>query len=46
MMLYNKVSVVMLTIMMTAIFSEASAQENKATQEVEIATNALINAIL
>lgn len=46
MMLYNKVSVVMLTIMMTAIFSEASAQENKATQEVEIATKALINAML
>ncbi|MBD1434497.1 nuclear transport factor 2 family protein [Sphingobacterium sp. DN00404] len=46
MMLYNRVSLVMLTIIMTAVLSEAGAQEKSASQAVETATKALIDAML
>lgn len=47
MILYNNVSLVMLTIVMTAVFSKTSAQEKSSQQEeVEIATKALTEAML
>jgi len=46
-MLYNKVTMVVLTIVMATVLSNASAQENSATQkEVEAATESLIQAML
>src|SRR5690606_37994173 len=46
MMLYNSVSLVMLTIVMTTVLSKTSAQEKSASQEVEAATERLIQAML
>lgn len=46
MMLYNKISLVMLTILMTTVFSEGSAQDKDASQAVEMATKSLIEAML
>ncbi len=46
MMLYNRVSLVMLTIIMTAVLSEAGAQEKSTSQAVETATKALIDVML
>lgn len=45
-MLYNSVSLVMLTIVMTTVLSKTSAQEKSASQEVEAATERLIQAML
>lgn len=46
MRLYNRISLIMLTIVMTAVFSDASAQEKNASHSVEKATKALIDAML
>lgn len=47
MILYNSVSLVMLTIVMTSVLSNASAQEKSASQkEVEAVTERLIQAML
>ncbi|MFD2896576.1 nuclear transport factor 2 family protein [Sphingobacterium arenae] len=46
MMLYNRISLVMLTILMTTVLSEGSAQDKDASQAVETATKSLIEAML
>lgn len=46
MRLYNRISLIMLTIVMTAVFSDTSAQEKNTSQSVEKATKALIDAML
>lgn len=47
MILYNSVSLVMLTIVMTSVLSKASAQEKSASQkEVEAVTERLVQAML
>src|SRR5690606_19585133 len=46
MMLYNKISLVMMTILMTTVFSEGYAQDKDASQTVEMATKSLIEAML
>ena len=46
MMLYNRISLVMLTILMTTVLSEGSAQDKDVSQAVETATKSLIEAML
>ena len=46
MMLYNRISLVMLTILMTTVLSEGSEQDKDASQAVETATKSLIEAML